>query len=301
MSAEFKKPLIISSVQEMISYREKLNEATITQKSFKLGCHDTNKSLLTDDSLSADKKIPSAESKLIRQNLSVGFVPTMGALHQGHASLLARSHKENDLTILSIFVNPTQFNDKNDFEKYPKTFAADFEVAQKHGVDVIFCPQYSELYPDDYKYKISESDFSLELCGASRKGHFDGVLSIVMKLFQIIKPTKSYFGEKDYQQLMLIKGMVQAFFMPLEIVAVPTLREDSGLAMSSRNTRLSSEGQAQAALIYKTITKIKDINEAKEILTQKGFDVDYLVDKNGRRFVAAFLEGVRLIDNVKIP
>lgn len=233
-------------------------------------------------------------------NKSVGFVPTMGALHDGHASLLKQCRKDNDLVILSLFVNPTQFNDPNDFEKYPKTFEADYEVAKNCGVDVIFYPEKSDLYPDSYSYKISENNLSLDLCGASRPGHFDGVLTIVMKLLQITKPDKAYFGEKDFQQLTLIEGLVKAFFMPVTIIRGSTLREISGLAMSSRNVRLSAQGKTKAALIFKTISSATSADEAKKILTENGFTVDYLVDKGGRRYVAAFLEGVRLIDNVAI-
>ncbi len=243
-----------------------------------------------------------AEYDAFRKNLSgtVGFVPTMGALHAGHASLLKQSAAENDSTVLSIFVNPTQFNDPKDLEKYPRTFEADFAIAAVCGVAAIFYPDYKEMYPDNYRYVVTENSFSKVLCGASRPGHFDGVLSVVMKLLNIVKPSKAYFGEKDFQQLRLIEDMVKAFFMPLEIRRGKTLRETSGLAMSSRNTRLSATGLTQAALIYKTITTAKSASDAKNILNESGFQVDYLEDIDGRRFVAAFLEGVRLIDNVTI-
>lgn len=243
-----------------------------------------------------------AEYDAFRKNVkgTVGFVPTMGALHAGHASLLKQSAQENDSTVLSIFVNPTQFNDPKDLEKYPRTFEADWAIAAECGVSAIFYPDYKEMYPDNYRYVITENSFSQILCGASRPGHFDGVLSVVMKLLNIIKPQKAYFGEKDFQQLRLIEDMTTAFFMPLEIRRGPTLREASGLAMSSRNTRLSQEGQNKAALIYKTITTAKSAHDAQNILNEAGFQVDYLEDIDGRRFVAAFLEGVRLIDNVTI-
>jgi pantoate--beta-alanine ligase len=231
---------------------------------------------------------------------TVGFVPTMGALHAGHASLLSQSKKENDITVLSIFVNPTQFNDPKDLEKYPRTFEADYKIASEIGIDAVFSPDFESIYPDQYRYSVTENTFSKILCGASRPGHFDGVLSVVMKLFNIIKPNKAYFGEKDFQQLRLIEDMVKAFFMPLEIRRGKTLREASGLAMSSRNVRLTTEGRAHAALIYKTITTTTTAAEAKNILNQNGFNVDYLDDIEDRRYVAAFLEGVRLIDNVTI-
>lgn len=229
---------------------------------------------------------------------SVGFVPTMGALHAGHASLMQQSRTENAHTILSLFVNPTQFNDAKDLEKYPRTFEADLEIATENGVSAILCPDFNEMYPDEYTYSVMEKSFSKKLCGASRPGHFDGVLTVVMKLFNIVEPHKAYFGEKDYQQLQLIKNMVSAFFMPIEICAVKTLRENSGLALSSRNIRLSGEGKQKAALIYKAITDSKTTEQAKTFLADHGFQVDYLEDIENRRFVAAFLEGIRLIDNV---
>ncbi len=243
-----------------------------------------------------------AEYDAFRKSISgtVGFVPTMGALHAGHASLLKQSASENEATVLSIFVNPTQFNDPKDLEKYPRTFDADFAIAQDCGVAAIFYPDYKEMYPDNYRYVVTENSFSKILCGASRPGHFDGVLSVVMKLLNITKPTRAYFGEKDFQQLRLIEDMVKAFFMPLEIRRGKTLREASGLAMSSRNTRLSADGLSKAALIYKTITTAQSAHDARNILNESGFQVDYLEDIDGRRFVAAFLEGVRLIDNVTV-
>lgn len=231
---------------------------------------------------------------------TVGFVPTMGALHAGHASLLQRSRLENDFTILSIFVNPTQFNNPKDLEKYPRTFEADYEIAAQNGVNAIFCPEFFDMYPDNYKYAITENSFSKILCGSSRPGHFDGVLSVVMKLFNIVQPQHAYFGEKDFQQLKLIENMVKAFFMPLKIVAVKTMREESGLAMSSRNVRLSTEGRQKAAIIYKTISEVKNLEQARHILEDHGFKIDYLQDIDQRRFVAAFLEEVRLIDNVSL-
>ncbi|MBV2169569.1 MAG: pantoate--beta-alanine ligase [Bdellovibrio sp.] len=231
---------------------------------------------------------------------SVGFVPTMGALHAGHEELLRRARKENDFVVLSIFVNPTQFNDPTDLEKYPKTWEQDLEMAKRNGVDAILFPQYKDMYPDEYRYKVSENEYSKLLDGAHRPGHFDGVLSVVMKLFNIVSPTKAYFGEKDFQQMTLIQGMVQAFFMNLEIVPVPTVREKDGLAMSSRNTRLSKEQRALAPAIYKAITESASAEEATTKLSSQGFVVDYVTDIGHRRFVAAKLGEVRLIDNVQI-
>ena len=242
------------------------------------------------------------EFKAWRKNQqgSVGFVPTMGALHSGHEELLKQARKNNDLVVLSIFVNPTQFNDPSDLAKYPKTWEQDLAMAETNKVDAIFYPRYTDMYPDNYRYKISENEYSLLLDGAHRPGHFDGVLSVVMKLFNVVAPTRAYFGEKDFQQMTLIKGMVESFFMDLEVVPVPTVREDDGLAKSSRNMRLSPEERAQAPLIYQAITKCKTAEEAANKLNAQGFKVDYVTDVGNRRFVAAKLGEVRLIDNVEI-
>ena len=177
------------------------------------------------------------------QNLTakkVGFVPTMGALHEGHASLLRKSSQENEITVLSIYVNPTQFNNPDDLKKYPRTQEADLEVAKKSGANIVISPKYEEMYSDNYRYKVTEAEFSKILCGVYCLGHFDGVLIVVMKLLNIVSANKAYFGEKDYQQLQLIKDMAKNFFMKTEIVPCPTLREKDGLAMSSRNVRLLS-------------------------------------------------------------
>lgn len=232
--------------------------------------------------------------------MTVGFVATMGALHAGHESLLERCREETDLCVLSIFVNPTQFNDPKDFEKYPLTWEQDLALAENHGVDVIFYPRAEEMYPDGYHYKVLENDISTVLCGAARPGHFEGVLSVVMKLFNIISPTKAYFGEKDFQQLTLIQGMVRAFFMDLIVVPVPTLREADGLAMSSRNLRLTPEQRQKAPALYRALTTAASTEDASKQLTAQGFKVDYVTDLKGRRFAAAFLGEVRLIDNVQI-
>ncbi len=231
---------------------------------------------------------------------SLGFVPTMGALHSGHEELMRRARNENNLVVLSIFINPTQFNNPQDLEKYPQTWDADLAKAESNKVDVIFFPRYEDIYPDQYRYRLSENDFSKLLDGAHRPGHFDGVLSVVMKLFNIVQPNKAYFGEKDFQQLQLIRGMVESFFMKLEIVPVPTVREQDGLAKSSRNIRLSPEERARAPYIYQAITQSKSAEEASKQLTAAGFIVDYVTDLGNRRFVAAKLGDVRLIDNVEI-
>lgn len=231
---------------------------------------------------------------------SVGFVPTMGALHAGHEVLLQKARRENNVLVLSVFVNPTQFNDVKDFEKYPVTWDEDLQLAQKNSVDVIFAPTKDLMYPDHYRFKVIENEFSKILCGQDRPGHFDGVLSIVMKLFNLVRPQKAYFGEKDFQQLRLIQDMVEAFFMNVKVVPVPTVRESSGLALSSRNQRLSFQEKEKAPLIYKRITEKASAAEVRTQLEKDGFQVDYVTDVSGRRFVAARLGEVRLIDNVEI-
>ena len=243
--------------------------------------------------------------KSLDQGASVGFVPTMGALHLGHESLLLAARESNDLVVLSIFVNPTQFNQKEDFEKYPKTWEQDIEIAKRAGVDAIFAPKDSQsLYPDEYRYKVSESAFSKELCGEFRPGHFDGMLTVVLKLFQITRPTRAYFGEKDYQQLALVQGMIDAFFLEITLIPCKTLREASGLALSSRNLRLTDTQREIAPKLYETMTKTKDLESAKAALTSLGFKVEYLIDQPAkpgiRRYAAAWLGEVRLIDNVRL-
>ena len=235
----------------------------------------------------------------VASGLKVGFVPTMGALHAGHASLLERARRENDFVVLSIFVNPTQFNQASDFEKYPHTWAADLEVARTSGVDVIFYPENPEvIYPEGYRFEVREKEFSKSLCGEFRPGHFEGVLTVVMKLLNLVRADSAYFGEKDFQQFSLIRDMARDFFMRTKIVPCSTAREQSGLAMSSRNMRLSDSGKERAAAIYETLLSASSPSEGREKLQRLGFEVEYFEEKNGRRFVAAWLEGVRLIDNV---
>ncbi len=229
---------------------------------------------------------------------SVGFVPTMGALHAGHLSLVQSSQSDNDFTVASIFVNPTQFNRAADLEHYPRTTEADLAALQTSEVDAVFMPDNASLYPDAYTFRVNESEFSQHLCGAHRPGHFDGVLTVVMKLFNIIRPTRAYFGEKDYQQLKLVRGMVNAFFMPVGIMACPTVREADGLAMSSRNARLDAQQRAKAPGLFRTLQAAGSAAQAREQLEQLGFDVDYVEDLDGRRFGAVHLGDVRLIDNV---
>lgn len=238
--------------------------------------------------------------KAIPAEQSLGFVPTMGALHEGHVSLLKQSKNENDFSVLSIFINPTQFNNPEDFKNYPITLDKDLEKAENSKVDVVLLPEYQEIYKDHYRFKVTENDFSLSLCGANRPGHFNGVLTIVLKLLNIVHANKAYFGEKDYQQLSLIKDMVSAFFIPTEIISCPTIREKSGLAMSSRNQRLSEEEKKSSTVIYKSITESQSASEAQKKIESQGLRVDYVVDYQKRRYAAVQVGPVRLIDNVEI-
>ncbi len=233
-------------------------------------------------------------------NTSVGLIPTMGALHAGHLSLIKQSLAENDKTIVSIFVNPTQFDNKNDLNHYPNLIERDLQQLQSIGVDCVLLPEFEQMYPDNYSYKVSENVLSHQFCGAHRDGHFDGVLTVVMKLFNIVQPNKAYFGEKDFQQLTLIKQMVQAFFMPIEVVAGATVREQDGLAMSSRNLNLTAVERKIAPKLYQTISSGESLKQMNTELEAYGFKIDYLEILDNRLLVAAFLGQVRLIDNIEI-
>jgi len=232
--------------------------------------------------------------------IKIGFVPTMGALHRGHETLLQQARQQCDLVVLSIYVNKTQFNDPQDFEKYPLTWEEDLNLAKKNSVDLVFAPRFEDMYPDQYLYKVSEQQFSHELCGKDRPGHFDGVLTIVMKLLNLVRPDRAYFGEKDFQQLRLIQGMIEAFFMSCLVVPVETVREAGGLALSSRNQRLSPEDRLKASLIYRVLKDSKTPAEAIQKLEHEQWKVDYVIDRDQRRFAAVRIGEVRLIDNVQI-
>lgn len=259
---------------------------------------------------------------------SIGFVPTMGALHEGHLSLIAQSRQENDITVCSIFVNPTQFNDPKDFEKYPITTAQDILLAEKAGLDILFMPTVAEMYPNGQQltqpYELGHIETLLE--GAHRPGHFQGVCQVVHHLLNIVQPNGLYMGQKDYQQCMVINKLLEITGLKQSILLKvgPTLREADGLAMSSRNVRLSPEARNQATIIYKTLAAVKEHIKTKEIsdlqeeaaqnLLQNGFNkVDYIsiadavtlepVTKpvSGQQLVvlaAAFINNVRLIDNL---
>lgn len=245
------------------------------------------------------KSIQDLRSRRLMMNDSVGFVPTMGALHQGHLSLVEESQKHNDFTVVSIFVNPTQFNNSEDLDKYPDLIAEDIEKLEQKGVDLLYLPDFEQIYPDDYRYLVSESSLSQKYCGASRKGHFDGVLTVVMKLLNLVQAQNAYFGLKDYQQFHLIKGMAEAFFMQTKICACPIIREEDGLAMSSRNLRLTQEQRAIAANFYKILSNLESLEEKYKQLEAGGFKVDYLEVLDDRLLAAVFLGEIRLIDNVE--
>ncbi|MGK5086494.1 pantoate--beta-alanine ligase [Bdellovibrionota bacterium FG-2] len=241
-----------------------------------------------------------SELREVRRSISqdLGFVPTMGALHEGHASLMRKCVSENSLSVLSIFVNPTQFDNSEDLSRYPATLDTDLMLAGECGIDYVFAPTAQELYPDGYKFRVRETEFSKTLCGAFRPGHFEGVLSVVLKLLNIVQATRAYFGEKDYQQFQLIRDMAQAFFIPTQISPCPTIRNSDGLALSSRNRFLNPEQSAHAKHFPLLLASEFSPDEVKAALEMIGFKVDYIKNEGARRYGAVYLGNVRLIDNV---
>jgi pantoate--beta-alanine ligase len=231
---------------------------------------------------------------------SPGFVPTMGALHEGHLSLVDRSRRENAVTVVSVFVNPAQFDDPSDLEAYPARIEADLERLATRGVDAVWLPDAAAIYPDDYRYRVTETELSRRWCGAHRPGHFDGVLTVVLRLLNLVRPARAYFGEKDWQQLQLVRGMAEAFFLDVEIVACPVVRERDGLAMSSRNLRLGDEARALAPRFAAVLRSASTAGAARDALAEAGFEVDYVDDIGDRRLAAVRLGDVRLIDNVAL-
>lgn len=231
---------------------------------------------------------------------SLGFVPTMGNLHEGHIALARRAKAENDFVIVSLFVNPTQFNQRSDYEKYARTFDADVKLLGDAGVDFVLYPDEPAMYPDKYDVQVIEKTISKELEGEFRPGHFEGMLTIVLKLLNIAQADRAYFGEKDFQQLTLVKKMVEAFFIPTEIIPCPTIRQEDGLALSSRNGRLSPEQRSQAVEISRLLKSSLSDDEIMKKLAEAGFRPEYVATKWGRRLAAAWLGDVRLIDNVPL-
>ncbi len=240
------------------------------------------------------RHISHAQNKIPKKYL--GFIATMGALHEGHGALINKSKEENDKTCVSIFVNPTQFNNDKDFKTYPKRTDEDLSYCKSLGVDYVFIPELSQMYHKEETIKISEKVLTKNFEGLHRCGHFDGVLQIVMKLLNIISPTKAYFGEKDYQQLKIIEKMVREYFMNIDVVGVPTLRDSSGLALSSRNYNLSKNGLLNARQIAKVFLKT---NSKKDFLKEAGskLKLEYYGSQWKRVLMAHYIEGIRLIDN----
>lgn len=231
---------------------------------------------------------------------AAGFVPTLGGLHAGHRSLIDRSLAENPTTVVSVFLNPAQFDQQADLDQYPAVLEQDLEQLEAWGVDHVLLPTADAMYPDDYRYRITENDLSTRFCGAHRPGHFDGVLTVVLRLLNLVRPRRAYFGEKDWQQLALVRGMVDAFFMEVDIVACPVVREASGLALSSRNARLDASQRAVAPELVRSLKAEADPEGAALRLQRYGFDVDYVEDHDGRRLAAASLGAIRLIDNIPL-
>ena len=259
---------------------------------------------------------------------AVGLVPTMGALHEGHLSLIQKALSENDIVVVSIFVNPTQFNNAEDLEKYPRNLSGDIKTIERLSQEVvIFAPEISEMYestPKAISFDFRGLDKVME--GKFREGHCQGVATMVEKLFELVKPTRAYFGEKDYQQILIIKSMLEQRKLPVTLVPCPIIREESGLAMSSRNERLSPEGRKQAAFIYSVLQEAQKLFTTasvaeveafvKEQFSQKeGFDLEYFTitkadtleeitekdpSESYRAFITVYVEGVRLIDNIAL-
>jgi len=255
---------------------------------------------------------------------SIGFVPTMGYLHEGHISLVKASTGENDFTVMSIFINPTQFGPNEDFEKYPRDFERDCRMAEDAGVDVVFAPKAKEMYPEGYRTYVDVTGITGVLCGKSRPGHFKGVTTVVTKLFNIVEPDKAYFGQKDAQQLTVIKKMVWDLNMDLEIVTCPIVREADGLAMSSRNVYLNAQERSAALVLSQSLFKAELLVKSGErstenilksiednIASNKLVNVDYIeavdadtldpVESIGKRTLVALAARVgatRLIDNI---
>lgn len=262
-----------------------------------------------------------------KEGKKIGLVPTMGALHEGHASLVKRSVKDNDITVVSVFVNPTQFNDKNDLKNYPRTLEEDCKLLESVGVDYVFAPTVEDMYPVPDTRHFEYPPVSTVMEGAHRPGHFNGVCQVVSRLFYIVRPDRAYFGEKDWQQIAVIKAMVKALALDVNIVECPIVRDEDGLAKSSRNTLLAPDERAIAPKIYEALKSSLDyakshtLEETKakvisDINSQDGLDVEYyaIVDGNTLQDVASWDDSpyivgcitvycgktpIRLIDHIK--
>lgn len=214
--------------------------------------------------ITSAKEMQSLVSELRANGKSIGFVPTMGYLHEGHQRLLNEARFHHDIVVLSIFVNPLQFGPNEDFDRYPRDIERDEKIAKEAGVDYIFYPTVQEMYPNDMSVKVMVTDRTDVLCGKSRPGHFDGVATVLTKLFHIVMPHKAYFGLKDAQQVAVVEGLVRDFNFPLEIVPVETVREEDGLAKSSRNVYLSEKERFEAKELYQSLLKGKELIENGE-------------------------------------
>lgn len=265
---------------------------------------------------------------ITKDKTTIGFIPTMGALHLGHLSLMQESLFNNTITVVSIFVNPTQFNNQEDLEKYPRTLESDIQkIAALNDAIIVFAPSVSDIYEDQINSEHFDFDgLENQMEGKFRKGHFDGVGTIVKKLFEIIAPTNAYFGEKDFQQLQIIRTLVQKNNLPVKIVECPIYRESNGLAMSSRNERLSAVERAEASIIFKTLTTIKSdfkqksvaeiklwvtqVFETHPLLTLEYFEIAEVATLlpcesrintiDYRAFIAVFINNIRLIDTISL-
>lgn len=239
-----------------------------------------------------------------REGRRIAFVPTMGYLHEGHASLLREGRKRGDVLVLSIFVNPIQFGRNEDLDSYPRDMERDFQIAEACGVDIVFIPTAAEMYPDGFQTGVTVRDISLPLCGASRPGHFDGVATVVTKLFNIVRPDVALFGRKDYQQLAVIRRMTSDLNMPVEIVGMPIVREVDGLAMSSRNAYLSPAERQSALCLSRAVRRARELfaagersvavlaGETRAVIEQEAAAVvDYVEFRDG-----ATLNGVEVAD-----
>ena len=261
----------------------------------------------------------------LKKNQKVGLVPTMGCIHNGHLELIKKCKKLKYFTVVTIFVNPAQFNNQNDLKKYPTQEKKDLEILKKNNVDLVFFPKVKQMYPLGYSTYIKEINFSDILCGKYRKNHFSGVLTIVLKLFLIVQPYAAFFGEKDFQQLFLIKKMVRDFNLGVKIIGIPTVRDSNGLALSSRNKLLNARGLEIAKQIYLNFKKIRylDYKHTKDLelflkkeLKKSGLnDIEYIEVRDSkslkytksiikgktlRVFIAVHIDDVRLIDNYKL-
>jgi pantoate--beta-alanine ligase len=259
----------------------------------------------------------------LEKGKTIGFVPTMGYLHEGHLSLVRKAREENEIVVVSIFVNPTQFGPNEDFNRYPRDLERDLRLLEPIGVDYVFHPSTEEMYPKNYSVYVDEVELSKYLCGAKRPGHFRGVCTVVTKLFNIVKPTRAYFGQKDAQQFRILRRMVENLNLDVEMIEMPIVRESDGLAMSSRNVYLSEEERKEATRLYKSLLRAKelidhgemDVKTIKEemlhVLNHPLLKIDYVeivdeetllpLEKIDRRVIialAVFVGKARLIDNM---